>query len=1626
MEEDGSGHMSINQPGCFDALYASISGLGRLSPSTSARLLATLCAALGSQCQNLSEAVSEARQSDSPADGLLQQRNALLQYVFFIDWALTQGGEAGGGAVQAAAGAKKAVAKGGRSKATTVRSAKSAGQASAGWAQSRLHLLRALGLAMTAPSTDLFDSASERQRMIDTCLNRALRTLEDGAALKCLDTGRACFATIGAAAVHHKQADSVASVLLTLVRKSDTLKTYDHLPAAVAGAADFVEKEMKSPQLALQLMHEFCKSDLAGLDVEAKSDAAGVRHVAEMLQLLAELQPRVAGQCLAQLQPYFACGADQIRGAMVGILETVYTLHCSNSQAAVGTAAADIDERTNTSNTATKENCLSLLMMRSMDKASSVRTRVLGALLTLVEHGRLEPGLFTDAMELAVQRLEDGTNVQTKALALIIVLLARNLLAKHSLDPATYRETWRQAERELQELEAKEEGSLWKAGAMQGQSQTKGSATTAASHAAEGDGGFGSDTEMEDAETEFEGPDPLLDPSQSQAAAFAAPIPDTHSERRVSLRKMMRVWKDAERFSQFLDDSMPTLTGLLSTASPSVVKDTVLVIHTCSMRGVPSAPQALRSVWPLIFSREESIRKIVVNVFFSMHVVPYFTPSGQTSSPASLDCALSLAALADTLTLGESSSLAEILRVLCDADEAGAGGSSSAGELAQDGELGPRVLQQLVSGGLGSTGSGSAKVKAQASTQRNCSTIIAMLAPHLPKQLLHSVPDVMRVLTGAIETQQDAWTVRHLCKALGCLSQALDVSLQRDMLLLSELSQALVRVLSLSSLPLPHWFTAAEAAVGAIYALHPEPHAFMEPILQHTAAAVFPRDSNPQQGAGNGDTESGQQQQQRSRPSCMVSTQLLSRFVFLLGQVAIQHLVLVDGSSKRIRHERVRKEKELAAAGVTPSKAPAAGADPMLMSDSVAAEADLDTLQGALEAEILQPGSSRDRSRPQPSSQPWPAHALPTTLLSLYGRILSEMCYNLPLLQSDSQLRSSALLALTKLMAIDRDYCENNMLVLQACFEPHFDLSGAGTRGPSAAAELCPKSALEPSIRCNVLVAMGDLAFRFPNVLEPYTSAMYQPLTDPDLCVRRTCLTVLSHLILNDMMKVKGNISRIAMCLVDEDSSIQSWARKFFHTLSTKKQGQSNPIYNLLPDILSNLTREVTLLPGKFQTIMQLLLQFIKADKQTDALREKLCLRFESVLDSVTEWRSLAFCLSELGWSEKGARRQAELFKVYKHALVDEPVYKVFQKLAEHGRKTGGKKPDVVELMTEWEAKLLEASLAEPPPPGLTQPGAGRDPPTGPSSAGPTQRGGGHDDPQHDDPPHPSHSPDAQRPRHRTSHASRAATDDGGSGAGARRASLPEQAGGGSGGACVQGRSLEGDSSRRAGGRCSGSRGGGETAGQQPGVVVETEPGQPPARGVGGDMRATATAAAAAAPAAPSPAAAAAAAAAVGRVSRGGRAPAVKPQATAVSARRRVVVEEEGSDGGDGSSSSSGSDGDSSSSSEGDEEEDGDDVGGRAAAAAAAAKAVKAKGRAPVGRKPRVVVKMEPAVVVKREPGVGSKARTGAIRRSDVSAPVSDQSMGLSQLSLNSSASSISSPANARHAHVTVKQEPQP
>lgn len=57
-------------------------------------------------------------------------------------------------------------------------------------------------------------------------------------------------------------------------------------------------------------------------------------------------------------------------------------------------------------------------------------------------------------------------------------------------------------------------------------------------------------------------------------------------------------------------------------------------------------------------------------------------------------------------------------------------------------------------------------------------------------------------------------------------------------------------------------------------------------------------------------------------------------------------------------------------------------------------------------------------------------------------------------------------------------------------------------------------------MRSNCIIALGDLAFRFPNVLEPWTEHMYARLNDKDRKVRKNAVLVLTHLILNDMVKV--------------------------------------------------------------------------------------------------------------------------------------------------------------------------------------------------------------------------------------------------------------------------------------------------------------------------------------------------------------------------------------------------------------------------------------------------------------------------------------------------------------------------
>jgi condensin complex subunit 1 len=130
-----------------------------------------------------------------------------------------------------------------------------------------------------------------------------------------------------------------------------------------------------------------------------------------------------------------------------------------------------------------------------------------------------------------------------------------------------------------------------------------------------------------------------------------------------------------------------------------------------------------------------------------------------------------------------------------------------------------------------------------------------------------------------------------------------------------------------------------------------------------------------------------------------------------------------------------------------------------------------------------------------------------------------------------------------------------------------------------------------PIIRSNVVIGLGDMAVCFNSLIDQNISYIYDRLNDPDFNVKKNTLMVLTHLILNGMIKVKGQISEMAKCLQEEDTRISDLAKNFFTELSTK----DNAVYNNLPDIISNLSSaETGVDEACFKKIMEFLFSFIK------------------------------------------------------------------------------------------------------------------------------------------------------------------------------------------------------------------------------------------------------------------------------------------------------------------------------------------------------------------------------------------------------------------------------------------------
>ncbi|RHZ79040.1 hypothetical protein Glove_152g93 [Diversispora epigaea] len=429
------------------------------------------------------------------------------------------------------------------------------------------------------------------------------------------------------------------------------------------------------------------------------------------------------------------------------------------------------------------------------------------------------------------------------------------------------------------------------------------------------------------------------------------------------------------------------------------------------------------------------------------------------------------------------------------------------------------------------------------------------------------------------------------------------------------------------------WFALAEQAINTIYLLAEHPDVLCEDIIKRKTAHVFGLKV-----LADDDMDVDDDQVITNQESFMMHPLQLSQLVFTVGHVAIKHIVhleFIEAECKRRKAEADSKDKEKT------TKNP--GDD------------ELEQVVGTTEDEFGE-AIAQIREKELLFGE--------DSLLTVFGPLISNICANNKT-YNHRTLQISATLALAKLMCVSSEFCENNLQLLFTILE---------------------KSS-EPTIRSNIIIALGDMTVCFNNIIDENINYLYNRLSDPDSLVKKNTLMVLTHLILNGMIKVKGQLGEMAKCLEDEDQRISDLSRLFFTELASK----DNAVYNNLPDMISNLSSGDTPLDEEsFKKIMKFLFDFIEKEKHIENVVDKLCQRFKN-LDDRRQWHDIAYCLSLLPYkNEKIIRKLIEGMPHYQDKLHEEQIQKFFAEIITKAKSIKPQRPELKQLIDEYEAKIKE------------------------------------------------------------------------------------------------------------------------------------------------------------------------------------------------------------------------------------------------------------------------------------------------------------------------------------------------
>ncbi|NWZ31639.1 CND1 protein, partial [Asarcornis scutulata] len=687
----------------------------------------------------------------------------------------------------------------------------------------------------------------------------------------------------------------------------------------------------------------------------------------------------------------------------------------------------------------------------------------------------------------------------------------------------------------------------------------------------------------------------------------------------VKQEMLVQYLQDAYNFSVKITEALSLVSKLMYENSVSVVQEAIEFFVTVSRFGVPQALLGVRRMLPLIWSKEPAVKEAVLNAYRQL----YLRPSGNSERARAQNLVHSLSLIVVDASLGTIQCLEEMIS-----------------EFVQKDEIKPAVIQLLWE-------RFTEKLQCSPLERRAAVMLLGLMARGKP-EIIGSNLDVLVTVGLSEKACEDYCLAQEVCNTISKLASNPKPALERnkapfrlpqDHMLFGYLTEAVSKGFVQ---PSGDWIPFMEAAITLIYQLAEGADEISARILQVCSQKVLDKLQEAD----------GQKADQEASPSRVsgasgLPTFLLMHLVSLVGQVALQQVAYLEVSvSAELRRRRILKEEQKTK---------------KLDSSTTSQRSRSTGNETTMEEELGLVGASADDTEAELIHSICETELLDEKhLFSAFVPLVLKICNN-PGLYSDPALRAAAALTLGKLCMISSEFCDSHLRLLFTMME---------------------KSSL-PDVRSNLIIAAGDLAIRFPNLVEPWTPHLYARLRDPCKSVRQTAGVVMTHLILKDMVKVKGQVSEMATLLIDPEEAIAGVAQNFFSELSNK----GNAIYNLLPDMISRLSDpDCGVDEESFRTIMKHLFSYITKDKQTESLVEKLCQRFRTARNE-RQYRDLSHCLTLLPISERGLHKLQDNFDCFADKLQDPAVYSCFQAVLVRFRRVPSK-PENKALAEELEQRL--------------------------------------------------------------------------------------------------------------------------------------------------------------------------------------------------------------------------------------------------------------------------------------------------------------------------------------------------